>query len=277
MRQKRAKSYKKQMQTYNTAFKFREPHQVIIDSSLLSTTQAQSYDTLKGLSRTLQTSETLKPMITQCCIEQLYTTKNQTLIDIAKSFERRKCNHRTAIAPSDCIHSIVDIKGVNKHRYIVATQDAELRKRLRRVPGVPLIYMNRSVMVMEPLSDASRAFSQAWEESKLTGGLNDLSAGIKRKEEDGEDKKKEEVGDGEASGRKKRKGPKGPNPLSVKKKKKVDAGDDARDDAREKKPTRRKRRGNKSGERKSDGNGDGDGDAQVETEDSNLNADASDK
>lgn len=65
--------------------------------------------------------------------------------------------------------------------------------------------MNRSVMVMEPLSKKSAQISESLETSKLTGGLNDAkNAGIVPKD----------VPEG-----KKRKGPKAPNPLSVKKKK----------------------------------------------------------
>lgn len=79
--------------------------------------------------------------------------------------------------------------------------------------------MNRSVMVMEPLSRASAAFSERFEASKLTQGLNNSKAYKV------ETVKAEEVKDGEDASTgpkpevsKKRKGPKAPNPLSVKKK-----------------------------------------------------------
>ncbi len=63
--------------------------------------------------------------------------------------------------------------------------------------------MNRSVMVMEPLSKKSAQISESLETSKLTGGLNDAkNAGIVQK-----------------IFLRVRKGPKAPNPLSVKKKK----------------------------------------------------------
>lgn len=77
-------------------------------------------------------------------------------------------------------------------------------------PGIPLIYMNRSVMIMEPLSKASAKYSETVEKQKLTGGLNDAKIGLAQDQVNEEPKGK------------KRKGPKGPNPLSVKKKKKND-------------------------------------------------------
>lgn len=216
MRQKRAKSYKKQMNLYLHTFKFREPFQTIVDDELVLTCDKASYDLVKGLNRTIQ-GET-KPMITQCCMEALYATKNQRAIDMAKRFERRRCNHfKDPKPPAECIQSVVDIDGVNKHRYIVASQSMKLRRKLRGVPGVPLIFMNRSVMVMEPASDASQRAAVMHENAKLSAGLNHTKVGYVEKEEE------EEKNADEQPKTKKRKGPSEPNPLSVKKKKNVSA------------------------------------------------------
>lgn len=48
-------------------------------------------------------------VITQCSIHELYTQgKDQQLaVDLAKLFERRKCNHREAIPGDDCLQSVV--------------------------------------------------------------------------------------------------------------------------------------------------------------------------
>lgn len=236
MRQKRAKSYKKQMSVYLYNFKFRQPYQTIIDDSIIVDTAAQSFDLIKGINRTIQ--DETKPMITQCCIHKLYLSKNQQAIDIAKRFERRKCNHREPIDPLECIQSIVDIDGVNKHRYVVASNNYDLRKKLRKVPGVPMIFMNRAVMVMEPLSDASKNYANRIEKAKLTGGLNDAKYGkeiVKKEKDTAEPVVKS----------KKRKGPSGPNPLSVKKRK--PESDTQVVDKPEKKGRRRKHgKGNKS-------------------------------
>lgn len=158
-------------------------------------------------------------MITQCCMQALYETNNQGAIGAAKEFERRRCNHNPKEPKSalECLASVVDVNGKNKHRYVLATQDIEIRRRLRRVPGVPLVYMNRSVMVMEPLSSASEKVSREMEKQKLYKGLNDPKfAGIVHDEKD-------EQGAESQNKPKKRKGPKEPNPLSMKKKKTEDS------------------------------------------------------
>lgn len=56
-----------------------------------------------------------------------------------------------------CYHScLINITGdANKHRYVIATQSHPLRVRLRFIPGVPIVHVNRSVMVIEPPSDAT--------------------------------------------------------------------------------------------------------------------------
>ena len=216
MRQKRAKSYRKQLLVYTHTFKFRQPYQVLVDDQIVLNATTSKFNLVKSLNQTLQAE--VKPMITQCCIQALYATENQDAINLAKSFERRRCNHppKDPKAPAVCIESVVNIDGENKHRYVVATQDINLRRRLRRIPGVPLLHMNRSVMVMEPLSDASARISKKMEQEKLFKGLNDAKhAGLKRSGEDeSEDiEEKQEM-------KKRRLGPKEPNPLSMKKKKK---------------------------------------------------------
>ena len=48
-------------------------------------------------------------MITQCCIHELYLSgkQHQPAVDLAKTFERRKCNHREAIPEYECLSSVV--------------------------------------------------------------------------------------------------------------------------------------------------------------------------
>lgn len=43
----------------------------------------------------------------------------------------------------------------NKHRYVIATQSKVLRVKLRLIPAVPIVHINRAVMILEPPSDAT--------------------------------------------------------------------------------------------------------------------------
>lgn len=183
-------------------------------------------------------------------MQELYNTKNQNLIEIGKSFERRRCNHppQSPLPPHECIKSIVIIDGENKHRYIVASDNEKLRWSLRKIPGIPLIYMNRSVMVMEPLSKASAQVSRRLEKGKLSAGLNDVKVGLKVPE-----KINNEPESDVTQKTKRKKGPKGPNPLSVKKKKTNDNGE-KKNDEEDSQKKKRKRKHKKSGAVDEEGN-----------------------
>ncbi|KAM6498268.1 Fcf1 domain containing protein [Amanita muscaria] len=203
MRQKRAKTYRKLMHLYTLTFQFREPYQVLVDSTMCKTAVELKYDLVKQLGVALQGE--VKPMITQCCIHELYLQGRtmQPVVDLAKTFERRKCNHREAIPGDDCILSVVG-EG-NKHRYIVASQSHPLRVKLRDVPGVPLLHINRAVLILEPPSDATLKAKEAAVGKALHAPAHELPLLEPSIHQD--------------PPRKKKKGPKGPNPLSVKKKK----------------------------------------------------------
>lgn len=87
-----------------------------------------------------------------------------------------------------------------------------------------MLYVKRSVMIMEPMAEASVRAKEGVEKGKLRSGVKVLKGerGGKRKreEEEGQDDERREDGEEkEAKKRKKEYGLKGPNPLSVKKKK----------------------------------------------------------
>lgn len=181
-------------------------------------------------------------MITQCSIRHLYTIPNipqpqkDALIATAKGLERRRCNHHgleNPLSTLECLASVVDPKGsrTNKNRYVVASQEEEVRRYCRSVKGVPLVYVRRSVMIMEPMADSSVGVREGMEKGKFRSGLraNGRVVGSKRKRESSIDAESGNVQDGsgaddrkgteseQAPKKKKLRGPKGPNPLSVKK------------------------------------------------------------
>ena len=63
-------------------------------------------------------------------------------------FERLRCSHSGTYA-DDCL-----VQRVTAHKcYIVATCDRELRRRVRQIPGVPLMYIVRRRYAIERLPD----------------------------------------------------------------------------------------------------------------------------
>jgi len=184
-------------------FGFRQPYQVLVDSEMCKAAIDHKIDLVKQVCTVLQGE--VKAMITQCCIHELYLQGKfqQPAVDLAKTFERRKCNHREPLPGDNCLASVVG--ATNKHRYIIATQSQPLRVKLRTIPAVPIVHVNRTVMVLEPPSDLTIETKEVMEEKALHPTAADMAV----------------VGSSTTTEppRKKKKGPKGPNPLSVKKKK----------------------------------------------------------
>lgn len=78
-------------------------------------------------------------------------TKYRIALRIARDerWERLKCDHKGVYADDCILHRIM------KHKvYIVATNDKELRARVRKVPGVPIMSVARGKYVIERLPDA---------------------------------------------------------------------------------------------------------------------------
>lgn len=244
------------MLVYKNTFKFRLPYQIVCDEHIIEETYTKRYNLLNNLNKILQPNiihassgskqetdeaslnpkKTLKLFVTQCSMQHIYETKNEELIEFVKyNFERRRCNHdyKDPKTSEDCIFSITNVTGKkdenevikninnmvigsNKHKYIVCTQDINLRRKLRRVPGVPIIhFMNSNVLLLEPISDTTKQYSINFETQKLTHGLNDSkNAGFKRAVEQISDTAL--PADAPAPAPKKKTN--NPNPLSVKKK-----------------------------------------------------------
>ena len=169
-------------------------------------------------------------------LKEVPQSTKDALILIAKSMERRRCNHHVLDEPLstlECFDSVIDPKKsqTNKNRYVVASQNEDVRRYCRGIKGVPLVFVKRSVMVMEPMAAGSINVREGMEREKFRSGLKRRGTGVvgkrKRNEDDdgpnaGEDQGAKGVTKhDETAGQKKRmKGPKGPNPLSVKKSKK---------------------------------------------------------
>ncbi|OTB05576.1 hypothetical protein M426DRAFT_10617 [Hypoxylon sp. CI-4A] len=237
-RAKRSKQYRKLMEQFSMSFGFREPYQVLVDADFIAEANKCKMDVMRRLEDTLHGQ--VKPLITQCSMRHLYKRKSEPGVEAAieqakNQFERRRCGHHPDEYPDplsalECIHSVVDPKenGVNKHRYVCAINDEAVRASLRRVAGTPLVFIRRSVMIMEPMATVSAKIRSKDERSKFRAELKTPIGKRKREEEDDSDdesgEKKAATGatEGDKAEKKKKNkafGRKEPNPLAVKKKK----------------------------------------------------------
>lgn len=89
---------------------------------------------------------------------------------IAKRFELRSCRHKPSMTSAECIKDLIGADNLN--HYGVAGQDLELRKALREILGVPLLFINRGLLLMEDPSRATREHAHRVEKQKL--GMNEF-------------------------------------------------------------------------------------------------------
>lgn len=243
------------MGAYQQTFGFREPYQILLDSAMIAEATRCAMVIPEALERTVRgtvkpsTTPRLHPrtqtqtnppplVITHCTLRHLFSLppgdnpQKESFIAAAKTFELRKCNHHELPAPlpeKECFESVVIKNGENKHRYCIAAQDREVKDSMREIPGVPCIVINRSVMILEAMTEASKYRRDGLERGKFVKGIVDArkarmglepAAPVKRKrvEEGGEG---EDGKEGEEEVKKKKKkawGVKGVNPLAAKKK-----------------------------------------------------------
>jgi U3 small nucleolar RNA-associated protein 24 len=93
------------------------------------------------------------PYVTDCVVAELekFGVKYRIALKITKDprFEKLKCEHRGTYA-DDCI-----VDRVRQHRiYIVATCDKDLKRRVRKVPGVPIMYISNHKYTIERMAEA---------------------------------------------------------------------------------------------------------------------------
>eukprot|EP00463_Aulacantha_scolymantha_P005869 TRINITY_DN7297_c0_g1_i1.p1 TRINITY_DN7297_c0_g1~~TRINITY_DN7297_c0_g1_i1.p1 ORF type:complete len:109 (+),score=6.63 TRINITY_DN7297_c0_g1_i1:159-485(+) len=98
-------------------------------------------------------------MLTDCVMGELEKmgAKYRVALRIAKDprFERLPCQHKGTYA-DDCL-----VNRVTQHKcYIVATCDRDLKRRIRKIPGVPIMYITQRKFSIERFPDANNA--PAW-------------------------------------------------------------------------------------------------------------------
>ncbi|KAI0882861.1 uncharacterized protein GGS22DRAFT_168968 [Annulohypoxylon maeteangense] len=247
-RAKRSKQYRKLMEQFSMGFGYRVPYQVLVDADFIAEANKCKMDLVRRLEDTLHGE--VKPMITQCSMRHLYERKSEPGVEAAieqakTQFERRRCGHHPDEYPEplsalECIQSVVDPKdnSLNKHRYVCAINDDAVRASIRQIAGTPLLFIRRSVMIMEPMATVSAKIRSKDEKSKFRAELKTVVGGKRKREDDSDDSDQdgnEKQGTGKSDepekleekkkSKKRKRGRKEPNPLAVKKKQPKPASD----------------------------------------------------
>ncbi|XP_014480713.1 PREDICTED: rRNA-processing protein FCF1 homolog [Dinoponera quadriceps] len=134
---------------YNT--QLGPPYHILIDTNFINFSIKNKLDIIQNMMHCLYAK--CIPYITDCVMGELEKLgqKYKLALKIIKDprFERLTCMHRGTYA-DDCI-----VNRVTQHKcYIVATNDKDLKRRIRKIPGVPIMYVSQHRYTIERMPDA---------------------------------------------------------------------------------------------------------------------------
>jgi U3 small nucleolar RNA-associated protein 23 len=136
---------------YQRVFGMRHPYQLILDGAFLDECLSSKVLFKDALPSVL--GGPVRLFTTQCVMHEMDANGSEAVFN-ARRLELRRCPHTgKGMSGSDCIRDIVGCD--NQHRYGVCAQDINLRESLREVPGVPLVLLNRGILVLEDPSEAT--------------------------------------------------------------------------------------------------------------------------
>ncbi|KLO17633.1 Fcf1-domain-containing protein [Schizopora paradoxa] len=126
------------------------PYRVLVDTNFINFSLQNKLELMSGMMDCLYAK--CIPCITDCVLAELEKLghRYRLALRVARDprFERLPCSHSGTYA-DDCL-----VQRVTTSRcYIVATCDRDLRRRIRKVPGVPLMYIVRRRYAIERLPD----------------------------------------------------------------------------------------------------------------------------
>ena len=128
------------------------PYHVIVDTNFINFSIQNKLELVQAMMDCLLAK--CVPCITDCVLAELEKmgTKYRIALKVAKDprFERLPCSHKGTYA-DDCIVNRV----MQSRCFIVATCDRDLKRRIRKVPGVPIMYIASHKYAIERLPEVN--------------------------------------------------------------------------------------------------------------------------
>lgn len=128
------------------------PYKLLLDTNFINFSVQNKLDIVKAGMDCLYSK--VIPCVTDCVIAELEKLGKKFSIALAMAkdprFQRLTCNHK-GIYADDCICNRVEGNPV----YIVATCDRDLKRRVRKMPGVPIMYIKGHKFTVERLPDVT--------------------------------------------------------------------------------------------------------------------------
>lgn len=126
------------------------PYNIILDTNFVNSSIQTKIDIVKGCSELLLAKCNI--FITDCLVAEMEKLGSKFSLGLKLTkdprLKRLTCTHKGTYV-DDCIVNRVTISRC----YIVATNDKDLKRRIRKIPGVPILYATRGKFRIERLPD----------------------------------------------------------------------------------------------------------------------------
>uniref|UniRef100_A0A1J3G9L9 rRNA-processing protein UTP23-like protein n=1 Tax=Noccaea caerulescens TaxID=107243 RepID=A0A1J3G9L9_NOCCA len=167
MRVKRQKKNRRTVRFFTVCFGFRQPYKVLCDGTFvhhLVSKEITPADT--AISELL--GGPVKLFTTRCVIAELHKLGKDFAesLEAAQMLSTATCEHEEAKAADQCLLDVLGSK--NSEHFFLGTQDADFRKKLQQESIVPLLYGLRTGLLIDQPSDFQRETAKSSERKRLT-------------------------------------------------------------------------------------------------------------
>lgn len=126
------------------------PYHVLVDTNFINFSIQYKMDMFDSMMNALLAK--VIPCVTDCVVAELEKMGHRFRLALKLTkdprFKRLKCDHKGTYA-DDCL-----VDRVKSNRcYIVATNDKDLKRRIRKIPGVPIMYLAGHKYQIERISN----------------------------------------------------------------------------------------------------------------------------
>jgi U3 small nucleolar RNA-associated protein 23 len=221
MRILRHKHNRKTLNFFRIVFGVIPPYKCLCDGNFIAQAVRMANEPSRTIPKMLESPTFLH--VTECILRELESIgpKASAALEAAKALGVIRCSgkhgHTDGRGAADCLTDIVAHARAENKSFFVATQDADLRDALRKIPGTPIVMFSQNVLILEPPSSASKETSAS--KAATTSSLTPEEAAAVKKAKKAEHMAAVEGLPKPIVGvKRKHRGPSEPNPLSRKKK-----------------------------------------------------------
>lgn len=208
MKVKRQKHVRKILTFYKSYFGYHSPYEVLVDGTFCRAALNDKLNISEQLPKYLDAE--VKLCTTRCVLAECEALGSLLYgpLKILQQYTVVPCKHKRPVLPYNCLRKMAIATKKGKAKYLIATQDESLTERIRRMPGVGLLYIAYNAINLETPSEASKLKADEKVHASLAPTAHEQIAINNMKES--------AFGPQEPRKPKKKK-IKGPNPLSCKK------------------------------------------------------------